>query len=149
MIFNAHFNPPGAEFTKLLRVMKLATIILLTTCLSVSASTYSQRVTISEKDVPLEKVFKQMKKQTGYVFFYDEDWMKQAKKVTVNAVNLPMEDVLKICFKNQPLSFSVIGKTIVLEQSVMPAPKLNFEQISIPLPPPFTVTGKITDGINC
>lgn len=146
MIFKAHFDPPGAEFTKLLRVMKLATIILVATCISVSASTYSQRVTISEKDVPLEKVFKQMKKQTGYVFFYDEDWMKQAKKVTVNAVNLPMEDVLKICFKNQPLSFSVIGKTIVLEQSVIPVPKVNFEEIPMPLPPPFTVTGKITDS---
>jgi TonB-linked SusC/RagA family outer membrane protein len=126
--------------------MRLATIILLTTCLSVSASTYSQRVTISEKDVPLEKVFKQMKKQTGYVFFYDEDWMKQAKKVTVNAVNLPMEDVLKICFKNQPLSFSVIGKTIVLEQSVIPVPNVNFGEVPMPPPPPFTVTGKITDS---
>ena len=56
MTFHAHFDPQGVKITKMLRVMKLTTIILVVTCISVSANTYGQKVTLSEKNVPLEKI---------------------------------------------------------------------------------------------
>jgi TonB-linked SusC/RagA family outer membrane protein len=145
MIFTLHSIPPEVEISKLLRVMKLTAILLFAACITASANGYSQKVTISEKNVPLEKVFKQIKKQTGYVFFYDEAWMKQARKVTVNVVDSPLEEVLKICFKNQLLTFSIVGTTVVLTQSIAAIPSKVNEEVRIPAPPPFTVTGKITD----
>jgi len=146
MTFHAHFDPQGVKITKMLRVMKLITIILVVTCISVSANTYGQKVTLSEKNVPLEKIFKQIKKQVGYVFFYDEAWVKKANKISVNVADLPIEDVLKICFKDQNLSFSVIGKTIVLEEIKIPEITVPYRINPISIPPPFTMTGKITDS---
>ena len=40
-------------------------------CLTASAGGLAQKVTLSEKNVKLEKVFKEIRRQTGYVFFYD------------------------------------------------------------------------------
>ena len=50
-------------------VMKLTAILILSACLQVSATGLSQNISLSEKNVPLQKVFKQIHKQTGYQFF--------------------------------------------------------------------------------
>lgn len=54
-----------ADLTKTLLIMKFTAILLLSAALQVSATGYSQRVTLSEKNAPLEKVFTAIKKQTG------------------------------------------------------------------------------------
>ncbi|WP_208025522.1 SusC/RagA family TonB-linked outer membrane protein [Niastella caeni] len=99
--------------------MKLTAIIVLAACMTASANSFSQIVTLSEKEAPLDKVFKEIKKQTGYVFFYDEAWLKQAKKVSIKVVNSPLKEVLDLCFKDQPLTFSIIGTTVVVKKSLV------------------------------
>ena len=64
--------------TQLLRAMKLTTLLVVAACMNVSASGLGQKVTISGKDLPLEKVFSLIKKQTGYAFFYDYNIFYQA-----------------------------------------------------------------------
>src|SRR5687767_13319410 len=67
-----------------LRIMKLTAIILTITFLHVQAEGISQTVTFSGKNIQLEKVFTAIKKQTGYVFLYTDDVIKDAKKVTLD-----------------------------------------------------------------
>ncbi len=55
----------------------------------VSASSYSQSITFSGKNVKLESVFQAVEKQTGYVFFYDAKELKNARPVTISATNEP------------------------------------------------------------
>jgi TonB-linked SusC/RagA family outer membrane protein len=119
MFLTAQFVYPHAGITKLLRIMKLTAIIVLAACISASANSFSQTITLSEKEAPLDKVFKEIKKQTGYVFFYDEAWLKQAKKVSIKVVNAPLKDVLDMCFKDQPFTFSIIGTTVVVKKSLV------------------------------
>lgn len=144
MIFKHQLIPPGLGLPKLLRVMKLAAFLLFTVCITASAKSFSQKITLSVKEAPLEKVFKEIKKQSEYVFFYDEAWLKQAKKVSLNVDNTALEEVLNICFANQPLTFSIIGTTVVVKQKPIAQFKISSTDIELP-PPPFTVTGKITD----
>jgi type II secretory pathway component GspD/PulD (secretin) len=106
---------PGRGLTQMMRIMKLTAFILLTVCVQVSAKTMSQTVSLSVKDSPLEKVMKSIKKQTGYSFFYNADWLEKAKRVTVEIRNRPIEDALDIVFKDQPLGYSLINNTIVLK----------------------------------
>ena len=49
-------------------VMQLVILLIIITCFQVNAAVYAQRVTLSENNVPIEKVFKQIKKQSGYLF---------------------------------------------------------------------------------
>ena len=119
--------------------MKLTGIILLATCLQVHARTYSQKITLSVKDVSLQKVFKSLKKQSGYAFFFDYSWLQQANHVTADIKNAPLEEALSICFKGQPLTYSIVGKTVVVK------PKTGVANNQPPIPPPIDVKGKITD----
>jgi TonB-linked SusC/RagA family outer membrane protein len=135
MHLKALFIFPKKGLTKTLRVMKLTALLLLTICVQVSARTYSQRVTLSAKNMSLEKVIGDIKKQTGYSFFYNVDWLQKANTVTIEVKNMQIENALNIIFKDQPLSYSVINNTIVLKLKEVSAEKVS--QVSpSPLPPP-------------
>ncbi|OQP59113.1 hypothetical protein A3860_38760 [Niastella vici] len=102
------------KYRHAVRVMKLTAILLLAACLHVSAWGVSQTITLSLKDAPIQKVFKEIERQTDYTFFVERQWLEKAKKVTIVANGLPLNQVLELCFKDQPFSYSISGKTITL-----------------------------------
>lgn len=106
--------------TKTMLVMKFTAILLLATCLQVSAKVFSQSVTFSGKDVPLKNVFNVVKDQTGYVFFFDEALLKGTKPVTISAQHMLLSAFLKEVLKTQPLKYSIQGKTIFLSGTPEP-----------------------------
>mgnify|MGYP000993140771 CR=1 FL=1 len=53
---------------QLLNAMKLTAIFLLLACLTAGAKGFSQ-ITLSEKNAPLQRIFKAIQKQSGYDFF--------------------------------------------------------------------------------
>ena len=65
---------------KTLLCFKVTMFLLFSICISVRANTYAQSVTLFEKDVSLDKIFLDIKKQTGYTFVYTELMLKKAKK---------------------------------------------------------------------
>lgn len=101
---------------KLLLIMNVTAIFLITACLTASAHGYSQKVTLDEKNVPIEKVFKVIEQQTGYVFFFDYALLAKAKKVTITAKNADLLQVLDLCFKDQQFSYEIIDKTVVVKK---------------------------------
>ncbi len=134
--------PLGKLFTtKTLLVMKITAIILLSACLTASANGYSQKVTLSEKNARLEKVFKEIKKQTGYVFFYDASILDGTKPVTIDVRNASVEQVLQESLKNQLLDFSIQNKTITIIRKDIQS---STEELPLP-PPPITVKGRVVN----
>ena len=103
-----------AFITKTLVIMKAVTLLLFTACLSASAGGLAQKLTLSENNVKLEKVFKEIKKQTGYVFFYDVQVLEGTKKVSIRVSNETVEKVLNEILKEQPLEYTILHKTISL-----------------------------------
>ena len=57
-----------ASLEKLLRIMKITTVLLLAFLLRVNANVNSQSVTLNLQNVSLTKVFKEIHKQTGHNF---------------------------------------------------------------------------------
>lgn len=90
------------------------TVILLVACLHVSAKSYSQRISLTEQNAPLEQVLKKIKEQSGYHIVYREEWMTLAKKVTVSLKDVTLEEALEACLRNQPLTYTIVDKTIVI-----------------------------------
>jgi len=118
---------------------KLTAVLLVTACLQVSAKGYSQKVTLSESDVSLTKVFKEIRKQTGFLFFYSDELLQQARKVSIHVKAAPLQAVLDSCFRDQPLGFEIDGNAIIVDAR---AP------VAVPreLPPgEITVHGRVTD----
>ena len=128
----------------MLRIMKLTAIIQLVVCLTASAAVNSQKLTIYKQNVPLDQVFKMIEDQTGYVFFYDYSQLKKAKNVSVHGKDVSLESVLKVCFKDQPLVYKVVDKTIVVKAKE--SNQANIMSAATFLPPPvINVSGIVYD----
>ncbi|WP_242921206.1 TonB-dependent receptor [Pontibacter liquoris] len=113
--------------------MKLTCILLFTALLQVSASGYAQKITLSERQAPLEKVLKEIRRQSGYDLFYNAKLLKQALPVSVQVQNASLEEALSASFKGQPLAFTIDSRTVVVKEAAV------LRQTGI------TVTGKVAD----
>src|SRR4051812_31143988 len=82
---------------KTMLVMHLTTILLLAGCLQVSAAGLAQKVSISADNTPLKKVFREIKRQTGYLFFYNARLLESSHNVTVSANDQELRNVLDEC----------------------------------------------------
>jgi len=129
-------------FTKTLVIMKITAILLLAASLQVTAKGYSQKVTITEKNVSLEKVFQAIKKQTGYDFWYESDLLRKSGKTNVQLKDASLKEALDACLANLPLSYRIVGNIIVVKEKEAPAPE-NKIVIEIPL---ITIKGKVIDN---
>ena len=127
---------------KMLMSMKLTIALILSA--SVQAYAFSgtaQTVTISKKNISLPQVFKEINRQTGLDVVYDMEVVKQAGKINLNVKNMPVADVLKICFAGQPFSFVQMAGTIVVKEKV---PE-TVQAAGLPAPPVMArIKGKIT-----
>lgn len=96
--------------------MKLTSIILLAGILQVHAnkSIAQNKITLNVKNTPLQKVFKEIEKQSGYSIWCDQKILEKSTPVTIDIINAPIEKALSDCLKNQPLEFSIVGKTVII-----------------------------------
>jgi TonB-linked SusC/RagA family outer membrane protein len=129
------------RISKLLLFMRLTTVILLTTFLQVSAASFAQKITLSEKSTSLTRVFTKISQQSDYDFLVTGTALKNTNPVTINAKNLDLNTVLMYIFKNQPVSYTIIDKTIVVEEK---KPGILDKVVSY-FTPPHRVTGLVRD----
>ena len=122
--------------------MKLSIILLVATILQVSAKGYAQKITLSEKSAPLEKVLKEIREQSGYDFFYSSTLIKEANPVSINVRNTELEEVLKLAFYGQPFIYSINEKTIIIKPKPNPIPVKPAVQAA----PVIKVSGIVTDS---
>ncbi len=123
-------------------IMRITTIILLASALQVSAKSFSQKVTLSLKNASLERIFTEIEKQTGYNFIYFRNQLDNTPNVDLEAVDLPLEKALTLVFKDQPLTYAIEKKFIVIKQRRTQTPPPP----SPDNPPPIHITGRITDN---
>ena len=126
---------------KLLLVMKLTAILLLIGTMHIYAAGYSQNVTVSRRNTTLETVFRDIKKQTGYLFFYSGKVNLNRQILNVELKNVPLEAALKACLTDQNLTFNIVDKTIVVRNEV---PGNVTETVSNRI----EITGKVIDPQN-
>lgn len=139
MEFSTFSSPPYKirQIKKILLVMKLTTLMLFLCCLHLSASVFSQQITLSEKKVSLETVFSKIENQTQYSFFYKSELIKELPKVSINVTNLSIQQVLDQCLKNLPVTYSIVADIIVIKA------KSGNEQVKIASP--RVIIGTVTD----
>lgn len=128
---------------KLVRVMKITAIILLAVCLQVSARGRAQGVTLSIRNAPLERVFTIIEKQTGYYFTYTREQLQGTRNVDLELKNALLRDALDACMKNQPLSYEIIDRAIIIKR--LP----NTNRIELPretdAATPIDIKGRVVD----
>jgi len=121
----------------------MKTIILLTifVCLFSATQCYSQTITLSLKNVSLEKTFKEIRKQTGYTFVYTREQINKSNPVSINIKDALLNQALDVCFTNQPLTFIIEDQHIIVKDR---PDKIN----SLPGNVGIDITGKVINEEN-
>ncbi|WP_285009398.1 SusC/RagA family TonB-linked outer membrane protein [Pedobacter faecalis] len=128
---------------KILLVMRLIVVLLTTAILQVSAAGYAQKISLSKKSAPLIGVFNDIRNQSGYDFVFTTALLESAKPVSINVKNTELKEVLDKIFENQPLTYTIEDKTVVVskkESSLLDKVIARFQAID--------VRGKVVDEQN-
>lgn len=105
--------------------------------MQISAKGIAQKISLSEKEVSLEKIFSQIERQTPFKFVYEESLLLKGSPVTIYITDASIGQVLDACLSGQPFSYTILENLVVIKER--PAVTAN-------LSPPVDIKGRITDG---
>lgn len=132
---------PLCCYRKPLVMAKLTLLFIMATCFN-AYSKAQDKITLTEKNTSLEKIFQKIKNQTGYLFVYRREVLENSHPIDISVSNAPLEEVLNICLQNQPLTYTLIERTVIIKQKEQKntktsTPVINFSDIPI--------KGRVTD----
>ncbi|RBL89528.1 SusC/RagA family TonB-linked outer membrane protein [Chitinophaga flava] len=134
---------PAGKLSTGINRRKRIMLLLTTALLHVSFSVMAQVVTIKTAGAPLEQVFTDLEKQTGYTVVANYDIIRKARPVTVTAQQMPLESFLSAVLKDQGLDYFIRSKTVTITRKTadkQPAADVTAIQTNP------AVTGVVTDS---
>ncbi len=135
-----YINP---SVTKLLKIMKLASILLFACVLSVHAGGFSQdvKVNLSLNGVKLTKFFKAIEKETKFRFAFSNDILPAGRIVTINVKQALLSRVMNEVMSTTNLKYrfdEVSGIFIISEKPGGPLKEMEAAIVR-------TITGNVTN----
>jgi TonB-linked SusC/RagA family outer membrane protein len=104
------------ELKKWLMRINFTCILLFFAFMQSALATRAQKISLSHKNVPIETVFTDIRKQSGYDFIYPKNLVKNSKLVSIHANNEDLRDVLIELFQDQSFTYSLENRTIVVKE---------------------------------
>nr|WP_299071888.1 TonB-dependent receptor [uncultured Allomuricauda sp.] len=132
--------------------MKLTTILLIVSTLSIQANSYSQktRITCNLENVKITEVFEDFEKNTAFKFLYNHREIDTERRVSIKADKEPLESVLKRLLVGLDITYVVKKKQIILRHKEQD--DIDEATIQQPIqennsnePPQLTITGLVAD----
>ncbi len=97
--------------------VNLTVILLITTFLQISLAANGQKISISARNQTLNKIFKEIRTQSGYDFVIDKELVKKARPVNLDISNVTIDEALAACFKGQALIYTIDNKIVVVKEA--------------------------------
>lgn len=123
------------HYSKLLHIMRLSYLLCLCSFMQVSAASIAQKISLDKDNASLKETLFDIRHQSGYSIFYDADLISNAKNISIHIKNASLNEVLKVCFADQPFNYVIDKKTILI------TPKKVFPETAVAV----TISGKIID----
>lgn len=142
-------GPPLSLWTRVRSSLRLLTgslaalLLAISFCISATAASM-QYVSISRQNASLESIFNDIKKQTGYLFFYKGSINTAALKLDVDLKHVSLEEALTTCLQPFKLTYTIVNKTIVISSVKSSAPAAT---VADPVQDEV-VAGRITDSLS-
>lgn len=112
-------------FAKIRLIMKLTTVLLMITCLKISAISYSQNslVNVDFKSGKISSVFNAIETQTSYTIFYKDSQIDVNQEITVGKGTQTVKDLLSQLTSETKTKFEVLEKIIVITENPAAQPR--------------------------
>ena len=129
----------NALILKILRIMKLTTILLFATTMLVSASVYSQstRLTLNFTDISYVELFQRIEKQTEFRFAFSSSKFDPNTKISVNVAESTLEKVLDEVLP-EDITYEIVDRYVVIHNAEMTRDITGNQQSG-------AISGKVTD----
>jgi len=98
---------------RIVMYMKIVCFVMLVTALHVHAVSLAQ-ITIKEQAAPLEQVFNEIRKQSGFNILYVPELLDRAKPVTLNLKDASLQQALAECLDGQGLGYRIVDNNVVI-----------------------------------
>ena len=125
--------------SRIFRIMKLTSLLLLTALLQISATAYSQatKFELQMENATIKEMFKAIEAQSEFRFFYSDDlsFINQRKTVEVN--NATVESILDHILDQSDLTYRIFENNLIV---VTPLERTLITQQGI------AITGTVTDA---
>lgn len=123
--------------SKLILAMKLTFFATALFMFCAFTSANSQSVNVMFENASLREVFKELRRQTGRIFVFNEEMIDHQTKVNHNAKDQQLEETLSEIFKETPYNFEIINEMIVV--------KPGKEELNTPQQQGVLVKGQVKD----
>ncbi len=122
--------------------VKFSFILILVASLNVFANGLAQNINLSSdiRNTSIKEVLKTIETQSGYRFFYGNDFNVQDQKVTLEAQNADVKSILEQVFRDIPVSVEYMEGNIVIIKS--------FAKQGIAVSGTVTDNGEPLPGVN-
>ena len=125
--------------------MRLTVLLIIISTLTISAKSYSQKVNLSMRNVPIESVFTQIREQTGCSFLWTEETLKGLRPVSVSVHNVSLTQAVQAALKGLPLAYNIHGNVVYIEREVIPLLYINPTTEPLVIPQ-HEITGEVVDA---
>lgn len=108
--------PWVSALTKIALLMKLAFIIILATCLQVSANGYSQetKLTLDLREVSIGKALRTIERKTDYKFVYSSNFFPADLTVSVQVKNTPVPEILSMILDKTGFTYRKVDEDLIV-----------------------------------
>lgn len=106
---------PAFKKRIILRI-KLIAIVSLAACMHIYAKGFSQNVSISRNNISLEKLFKKLQDQSGYIFWYESKLLDGRPGVNVHLKDVGLESALGIILEELPLTYQIVDNAVIIKE---------------------------------
>src|SRR5580692_4539520 len=77
-------------------------------------------ISLTERNESLEKVLRDIRDQAGFAYYGVGDWPQVARPVSITVKNLPIDQLVELCFRDQPLIYRLDIPNKTINVSVRP-----------------------------
>jgi TonB-linked outer membrane protein, SusC/RagA family len=103
------------NYLKVFKLLKLTLLLIVLTCLQVSAKTYSQnKITLRLESVEIKKAMQIIERKSDYHFLYNEAVIANTPKVTLNVTDADITTVLDKIFVANNISYRILNNNLVV-----------------------------------
>ncbi|MEG2278040.1 MAG: SusC/RagA family TonB-linked outer membrane protein [Odoribacter sp.] len=130
----------GRYLLKMAFKMKFIFLLVCVTSFQLPAKAFSQEVTIRMSNASFREVAKELERQTGIAFLFNDQKVSNIKNLDINFSGAELDQVLNKCLAGSGLSYKIIENTVI----ITPAAKLPATNVAVPQQK-NTIKGKVTD----
>lgn len=127
-----------AHKRKVLMRINLVIALMTGAILQASAISHAQEISLSKQNASLISVIREIQAQSSYDFVYSTRVLKKAKNISISVSNVSLEEALEKCFRNQPFTYTLKNKTIIIKENDRILPAIGLEKRA-------DITGKVVD----